>query len=98
MMNVARERNVKRVHPTQKPVPVMTWVIEKLGNDNVICDPYIGGGSTGVACVRLGMKFIGVEIDRRYFDAACGERRIAVNGAIEIHELFPEHAKQSMNC
>lgn len=62
----------KRLHPTMKPVEVMTWCIQMLDKKaSVICDPYMGSGSTGVAALRLGKRFIGVEIDRRYFDVAC---------------------------
>ena len=62
----------KRLHPTMKPVEVMTWCIQMLDKKvNVICDPYMGSGSTGVAELRLGKQFIGVEMDRRYFEVAC---------------------------
>ena len=62
----------KRLHPTMKPVEVMTWCIQMLDkNAQVICDPYMGSGSTGVAAMRLGRKFVGVELDRRYFEVAC---------------------------
>lgn len=62
----------KRLHPTMKPVEVMQWCIEMLDkNAQVICDPYMGSGSTGVAALRLGRRFIGIELDRRYFDVAC---------------------------
>ncbi len=62
----------KRLHPTMKPVEVMTWCIEMLDKKaQVICDPYMGSGSTGVAALRMGRKFIGVECDRRYFEVAC---------------------------
>ena len=63
-----------RQHPTQKPVGLMAWCIEKAGNPDSILDPYMGSGTTGVAAVQMGRKFIGIEIDPRYFDIAC--RRI----------------------
>ncbi len=64
---------VVRVHPTQKPVKVMEWCIEqiKLKPDSTIIDPFMGSGTTGIACHRLGHKFIGVEQDEEYFDIAC---------------------------
>lgn len=62
-----------RAHPTQKPVGLMEWCIKRTRAET-IADPYMGSGSTGVACVKLGRKFVGVEIEQRYFDAAC--RRI----------------------
>jgi len=61
-----------RVHPTQKPVPLMKWCIEK--TKGAIIDPFMGSGSTGVAAISLGRQFTGIEIDTKYFDAAC--RRI----------------------
>lgn len=67
--------NAERVgHPTQKPVAVMLWTIEQLGMPESILDPFMGSGTTGVACARLGRRFIGIEIEPKYFDIAC--RRI----------------------
>ena len=62
-------------HPTQKPLELMQWCIERLPEPNdTILDPFMGSGTTGVACVKLGRRFIGIEIEPRYFDIAC--RRI----------------------
>jgi DNA modification methylase len=62
-------------HPTQKPVEVMKWCLSQLPDDAMtILDPFMGSGTTGVACVQLGRRFIGIEREREYFDAAC--RRI----------------------
>lgn len=70
-----RERDIAREHPTQKPVDVMKWCIEHLPADaQTILDPFMGSGTTGVACVKLGRRFIGIEIDEKYFSIAC--RRI----------------------
>ncbi len=59
-------------HPTEKPVQLM-WHVARW-TDGTILDPFMGSGTTGVACVKLGRKFIGIEIEPRYFDIAC--RRI----------------------
>ncbi len=67
------EKHVEREHPTQKPVGIMEWVIGKMPHGTVL-DPFMGSGTTGVACVNLGRKFIGIEIDEDYFEIAC--RRI----------------------
>ncbi len=64
-----------REHPTQKPVGVMEWCLGFVPNAQTILDPFMGSGTTGVACARLGRRFIGIEIEERYFDIAC--RRIA---------------------
>lgn len=62
-------------HPTQKPLGVMRWCLQQLPPSQTILDPFMGSGTTGVAAVSLGLSFIGIEREVRYFDAAC--RRIA---------------------
>lgn len=71
----ASERGVPRVHPTQKPVELMRWCLQQIPEATTILDPYMGSGTTGVAAVKLGRRFIGCEIDSGYFDVAC--KRIA---------------------
>ena len=67
--------NEGKEHPTQKPVPLMRWCIEKAKVPaGLILDPYMGSGSTGVAAVQMRHPFTGIEIEPRYFDTAC--RRI----------------------
>ena len=63
---------MKRTHPSQKPVELMSWLIEtaRIGLGKTVLDPYMGVGSTGVACLRTGRSFIGMEIDEEYFDIA----------------------------
>lgn len=69
------EKNLQTAaHPTQKPVALMKWSIGFLPDARTICDPFMGSGTTGVACAKLGRKFIGIEIEPKYFDIAC--RRI----------------------
>ena len=58
-------------HPTEKPVALMEWCISWLPDAKSIFDPFMGSGTTGVACANLGRKFIGIEIERKYFDIAC---------------------------
>lgn len=65
---------VREGHPTQKPIEVMRWCLGFLPDARTILDPFMGSGTTGVACVQLGRKFIGIELEPRYFDIAC--RRI----------------------
>ncbi|WP_433910407.1 DNA-methyltransferase [Sphingomonas yabuuchiae] len=62
-----------RQHPNEKPVGLLQKLLQSLP-DGLICDPFMGSGSTGVACVSAERGFVGAEIDERYFDIAC--RRI----------------------
>jgi DNA modification methylase len=62
---------VERHHPTQKPLPLMLWCLGFLPNAQTILDPFMGSGTTLVACAKLGRKGIGIEIDPGYFDIAC---------------------------
>jgi len=61
-------------HPTQKPVPLMDWCLSFLPEAGTVLDPFMGSGTTGVACAKRGRRFIGIEIEPLYFDVAC--RRI----------------------
>jgi site-specific DNA-methyltransferase (adenine-specific) len=59
-------------HPTEKPVSLMRELLGDFTNPGqTICDPFMGSGTTGVAALQLGRKFIGVELDPGYFDIAC---------------------------
>ena len=61
----------KKVHPTEKPVELMLFYIENSSNiGDVVLDPFMGAGSTGVACLDCGRKFVGIEKDREYFNIA----------------------------
>jgi DNA modification methylase len=64
--------NSQRCHPSQKPVELMMWCLEavRVGISKTVFDPYMGSGSTGVAALRTGRNFVGVEIDPRYFEIA----------------------------
>ncbi len=73
-----------REHPTQKPLRLMVWAIEQAGGSGLVCDPYMGSGTTGVAAVRLSRPFVGIEFEPRYFAIAC--RRIG--DALKQGELF----------
>lgn len=67
-----RENSEERgQHPTQKPVGVMQWVIEHATDPgDLVLDPFCGSGTTGVACLRLGRRFIGIEKDPKYAQVA----------------------------
>lgn len=61
----------RKEHPTQKPIELMEWCINQVGNPKTILDPFMGSGTTGVAAVQMGRKFIGIEREERYFQIAC---------------------------
>ena len=79
----------EKLHPTQKPTPLMFWCIQQLPEARTILDPFMGSGTTGVAAVKLGRKFIGIEIEPKYFDIAC--RRISE--ALKQPDMFIEKPK-----
>lgn len=85
-----RKNGEPRFHPTGKPVGVMEWCIKHLpDNAQTILDPFMGSGTTGVACVKLGRKFIGIELEESYFDIACKR----IEKAYAQPDLFIEQEK-----
>ncbi len=69
-------------HPTEKPVSLMAEILADFTNpDQLICDPFMGSGTTGVAAVKMGRRFIGIEQNERYFDLACQRIEAAQSGA-----------------
>lgn len=73
-INYARSKALQdgKEHPTQKPVEVMRWCLERLPDGcKTVLDPFMGSGTTGVACARLGLSFVGIEVSEHYFDIAC---------------------------
>lgn len=80
----------ERKHPTQKPLDLMKWcVMHVVAPNGMLLDPFMGSGTTGVAAVKLGRKFIGIEIEPKYFDIAC--RRISE--ALKQPDMFIEKPK-----
>ena len=73
----ARANKLCRIHPTQKPVELMKWCIERFKHINVVLDPFVGSGTTAIACKNLGINFIGIEKDKKYYTLAL--ERIAKN-------------------
>ena len=93
-----RKGKEERFHLTQKPLGVMEWSLSHLpASVQSVLDPYAGSGTTGVACVKRRLQFIGIEIDEGYFDIAC--RRI--QDAVDRPDLFlsqrdPEPVQQPL--
>lgn len=72
-------------HPNQKPPELMEWCLS-FCPAGLVLDPYMGSGTTGIACARAGRAFVGVEISQEYFDIAC--RRI--EEAVGVGSLFDD--------
>jgi len=95
MIRKGEARGVKRVHLTQKPLEVMEWCLGFLPDAKTILDPFMGSGTTLVACQRMGRAGTGIELDPDYFDIACKR----VEEATRQPDLFirqdkPEAPKQ----
>lgn len=88
----------QREHPTQKPVPVMRWALLQAKDAATVCDPFMGSGTTGVACALEGRAFTGIERERKYFDIAC-ERisRAQAQGSLIPLEQTPVAEQQAMD-
>lgn len=75
-------------HPCAKPVAAMEWAVNRISfPDESILDPFMGSGTTGVGCVKLGRRFIGIEIEPQYFDLACQR----IEEACRQGDLFVSH-------
>lgn len=73
------EKRDYREHPTQKPVGLIKWVIENYTKENdIICDPFMGSGTTAIACHQTNRKFIGIEKEKKYFDIAITRYRAEI--------------------
>ena len=66
----ASEKAERRIHPTQKPVSLMRWCLTIAKPNGIVCDPYMGSGSTLRAAMDMGFPAIGIELDERYCEAA----------------------------
>ena len=64
----------------------MLWCVEQAGDVDTVLDPFMGSGTTGVAAVKLGRKFIGIEIEPKYFDIACKR----IQAALDAPDMFVE--------
>lgn len=71
----------EKQHPCSKPVKFMEWMVNKatLNEGETVLDPFMGSGTTGVACMSLGRKFIGIEIEPKYFEISCERIEAAQN-------------------
>ena len=87
----------ERFHPTQKPVYVMMQIAAMRPQASLVCDPFMGSGTTGIACANLGKAFTGIEIDRKYFDIACERiERAQAQGQLFAPEIAPPPVQERM--
>jgi DNA modification methylase len=84
MSRIEAYGNIDKQHPTQKPVALMEWCLCFLPDAKTILDPFMGSGTTLVACAKLGRKGIGIELDPDYFEIACKR----VQAAYDQPDLF----------
>lgn len=86
-------KNRHGLHPTEKPVPLMIELVSDFTQQGqVVLDPFMGTGATGIACVRTGRRFTGIELDERYFEAAC-ERIQAAHDQPGLFSKTPDAPK-----
>jgi site-specific DNA-methyltransferase (adenine-specific) len=82
------------VHPTEKPLSLMSELVGLFTQlDNLVCDPFMGSGTTGIACIKRGRRFIGIERDPKYFEIACERADFAARQPDMFGEPVP--TKQS---
>jgi len=85
------------LHPTQKPVEVMSWCLNFFPSAETIVDPFMGSGTTGVACAKRGLRFTGVELHEPYFDIACERiRKAYAQPDMFVEASKPVHEQTSM--
>lgn len=89
--HLVNPRDRQGEHPTEKPWRLMSEILQDFTRPNeTILDPFMGSGTTGVACAKLGRKFIGIELEPRYFDIACKR----IEDAYKQGDLFVEPPKK----
>jgi len=76
-------------HPSEKPLQLMRWTIDTVKAVGTILDPFMGSGTTGVAAIQMGRKFIGIEREPKYFDIACKR----IEQASKQVDMFVEQPK-----
>lgn len=82
--------NREGTHPTEKPVPlIMELVSDFTQKDSLVLDPFMGSGTTGIACVKLERRFIGIEIEERFFNLSCKR----ISDSLKQVDMFVEIPK-----
>lgn len=87
VMEFAPVPPTKRHHPAEKPVELIEWMLQAVTERGTVLDPFMGSGSTGVACANTDRRFEGIEINKSYFEVA--ERRISEAYALKGRQATP---------
>lgn len=96
-MRTEQPNSEKIDHPCPKPLPWMLWAVERSSRSGeMILDPFMGSGTTGVACARLGRRFIGIEIDPKYFDIACRRIEAAQRQGDMLRDVLPAAKQEAL--
>lgn len=93
-----RRGKEERFHLTQKPLGVMEWTLDQLPKGvSTVLDPYMGSGTTGVACVKRRLKFTGIERETHHFETACERiRKAYAQPDMFVEAAKPVHQQASM--
>ncbi|TRD03816.1 site-specific DNA-methyltransferase [Mesorhizobium sp. WSM4303] len=84
-------------HPTQKPLELMLWCLTHAPSAKTVVDPFMGSGTTGVACAKRGLAFTGIERHEPYFDIACERIRKAYAQPDMFIERAPEPKQEALS-
>ncbi len=94
--SIHQHNQIEKDHPTQKPVDLMAWCIDFVPKAKTILDPFMGSGTTGVAAIQMGRKFIGIEREPKYFDIACKRIEQAVAQPRLFEDVRPKQEQTSL--
>lgn len=88
----------KNGHPCPKPIKAWKWLLDKVSTQSqMVVDPFMGSGTTGVACVSMGRRFIGIEMHEAYFEIACERiRKAYLQPDMFVTSLAPQMKQEEM--
>ncbi len=91
IVSFSKPRRYGETHPNDKPPElVQKFLSVHTAPGDVVLDPFMGGGATAIACIRMGRKFIGIELDPKYFDLACTNiAKASKQGALPLPDVKP---------
>jgi site-specific DNA-methyltransferase (adenine-specific) len=92
VLNAMARGNTFNGHPTPKPLPLMRWVLGLTGGSCSVCDPFCGSGTTGVACVQTGRRFLGIEVCPEYMEISKKEIGRAIKNDRDGFRIYPKLA------